>query len=84
MTSTVTEVTRMIILSSNYGRLSNSLSLIVILLLVVVLAQKELMRALGSSRSKTWMRALDIAIVPLWLAFGVMVIRRLIALIFPL
>ncbi len=84
MTSTVTEVTRTLILSSTYESLSTSLGLIVILLLDILLIQKELIRARGSSRSRQWMRVLDIAIAPLVLTFLVIVTLRLINLRHPL
>ena len=84
MTSIVTEVTRTLILSSTYESLSTSLGSIAILLLFVLLVQKELMRAHGGPHSRRWMRALDIAIAPLLLTFGIIVIMRLINLQHPL
>ncbi len=84
MTSTVTEVTRTLILSSTYESLSTSLGAIAILLLFVLLVLKELMRARGGPHSRRWMRTLDIAIAPLLLTFGIIVIMRLINLQHPL
>ena len=84
MTSTVTVVTRMLILSSTYESLSTSLGAIVILLLIVLLVQKELLRARSGSHVRKWMRALNIAIAPLLLTFGIIVIMRLINLQHPL
>ena len=84
MTLTVTEVTRLFILSNTYESLSTSLGAIVILLLIVLLIQKELIRARGGLHARKWMRALDIAIAPLLLAFLVIVILRLINLRHPL
>lgn len=84
MTSTVTAATQMAIRSTTYGWLSTGLGLIVILLLIALLVQKELMRALNHPRSELWLRTLDIALVPLTLAFGFIMLMRLIDLIYPL
>lgn len=84
MAATVTEVTRVTIVSDTYQWLSSTLGLVTILLLITLLIQKELVRAYGGSRSKTWMRALDVAIVPLVLAAGLVMFLRLIDLLIPL
>lgn len=84
MTATVTAVTRMTILMQPYGLLSASLGLIVILLLLALLVEKELRRAIGGSRVQMWLEALDIAIIPLVLAAGLIMFLRLINLIVPL
>jgi len=79
-----TEVTIITVLSNTYESLSTTLGLIVSLLLIVLLVQKELIRALGGSRSRAWMRALDKAIVPLLLMFGLIMILRLVNPLHPL
>ncbi len=84
MTSTVTMVTRTTILLNSYGPLSGGVGLIVIVLLIVLLVEKELMRSVGGSHSQAWMRALNIAIAPLVLACGLTIILRAINLIVPL
>ena len=78
MTSTVTELTITTIQSNTYETLSTSLGLIVILLLIVLLVQKEFIRAIGGPRSQTWMQALNIAIIPLLLTFGLTVVMRIV------
>ena len=52
MTSFVTEATRSVITASSYRALSASAGVIAILLLVVLLAQKEVVRAIWPSRSR--------------------------------
>jgi phosphoglycerol transferase MdoB-like AlkP superfamily enzyme len=76
MTSTVTELTIATFSSNTYEVLSASVGLIVILLLLFLVAEKELIRAFGGKRSQTWMRTLNLAIVPLLLAFGFIVVMR--------
>jgi hypothetical protein len=78
MTSTVTEVTRAFITSTMYSTLSPTLGIIAIVLLVVLLIERELLRASGGPRSSLWLQTLNIAIVPLLLTFGLVVIARLI------
>jgi len=50
---------------------------IVILLLLALMVQKELIRAFGSPRNAIWIRALNVAILPLFLAFCIIVMMRL-------
>ena len=76
MTSTVTELTIATFSSDTYEVLSASVGLVVILLLLFLVAEKELIRAFGGKRSQTWMQTLNLAIVPLLLAFGFIVVMR--------
>ena len=80
MTSTVTAVTIRAILSNNFDGLSTSFGLIAILFLLVLLVLKELVRALETPRAKAWMQAFDIVIVPLLLAFGLVIFVRFLRL----
>ena len=47
-------------------------------LLIVLLAQHELVRAAGGPRAEPWMRALKAVIVPLAVVFCVIIGRRLV------
>jgi hypothetical protein len=77
MTSTVTEITLTTILFSTHTSRATSLGLILVLLLVALVVERELMRARGGSQSERWMRTLNVAIVPLLIAFVVIVVIRL-------
>lgn len=46
-------------------------------LLIVLLAQHELVRAAGGPRAEPWMRALKAVIVPLAVVFCIIIGRRL-------
>ena len=81
MTATITRLTMDTIASSSYDALSTTFGVIAIVLLIALLAQKELMRAMGGTRARTWRRALDTMIAPLVLVFGMIVIIRLVGLI---
>jgi hypothetical protein len=54
-----------------------------ILLLLVLLIQKELMRAQGGPRARVGVDALNIAIAPLLLSFVVIMILRFVAILLP-
>jgi len=76
MDATVTQATLTIIHSQTYEMLSTSVGLVAILLLVVFLIEKEIGRAWAGTRRRVWLQTLDIAIVPLLLACGVIIVLR--------
>jgi hypothetical protein len=57
--------------------------IIAILLLLVLLIQKELMRAQSGPRARVGVDALNIAIGPLLLSFVVIMIVRFVDMLFP-
>ena len=61
--------------------LSTAAWLAPVVLLVVLLTQKEVVRAFGGPRAAAWMRALDVAIWPLLVVFGLGVLTRLASLL---
>ena len=73
MTSTVTAMTIKVITAYTFNTLSTTVGVVVIELLFGLLLQKELIRSLGTPLAKVWMRALDIAVLPLLLTFCVIV-----------
>jgi hypothetical protein len=68
-------------LSSIDSAVSDALSAIAILLLIFLLCQREFMRVIDERRSHCWTAALDTAIVPLLVTFGLIVIARLLTLL---
>ena len=78
MSSTVTHLTRQLVLTHTYESLSTGVGIVVIGLLIVLLAQKEVTRGWVTRRS---LRVLDIAIVPLAVAFVVIVAVRFVHLV---
>ena len=78
MTSFITEATRAVIATNSYRALSASVGVIAILLLLALLGQKEILRAIWPSRSRAAMRLLDVAIVPLLMAFALIFAMRLV------
>ncbi len=51
------------------------------LLLIVVLAFKEVLRAYGGQGTRQWLSLLTVATIPLLVAFGVILIVRLVPVI---
>ena len=69
MTSTVTAVSLATFKAHTYAALSTTVGVIPILLLLVFLAHKELVRALGRRGVTVRLQAFDIAIIPLLVSF---------------
>jgi hypothetical protein len=55
--------------------LSTHLEIIAVILLIGLLTGKELIRASGTKGLETYMRVLNIAIAPLLLAFGLIIVK---------
>lgn len=83
MTATVTRVTMQTVADNSAAALTNSIGLLVILLLLGLLILRELARAWGGPRSKDWIQALDVAVAPLCLAFVLIMLVRFMNLLHP-
>ncbi len=79
MTAMVSAATRSFIWSTSYGTLTSTVGIIAVMLLVLLLLQKELLRA-AATRAEAGGEVLNIAILPLLLAFAVIVTLRLVTL----
>ena len=77
MTSTVTASTISALTSDTYETLSTTVGLAVVIVLCVLLLQRELARVFGGERLITLIRAFDVALLPLLMAFLVIVTARL-------
>jgi hypothetical protein len=77
MISTVTSTTVSTITSSiTTGALAASLALVSVVILFVLLVQKELVTAADTPRFRALGRTLNVAIVPLLMAFAMIVVTR--------
>lgn len=75
MSSTITNVTQTTITTHSYAVLSTTIGVIAILLLLFLLVEKEVLRAIGLFAK---LRALDVAIIPLLASFlSIMAVRLL-------
>jgi hypothetical protein len=77
MTSTVTAATIAALSSTSYELLSTTVGIVVVIVLVVLLLQKELARVLLGERARAWLVTFDLALVPLLVAFVVIITARL-------
>lgn len=77
-TTTVAEI-----LGRDYGTFSRTFGGIAVLLLLVLLAQRELLRAGDSPHSRVGERAITATLVPLLLACALIIAARFIDLLVP-
>jgi hypothetical protein len=77
MNTLMTERVTSTIQQYTFETLSASVGLVAIILLLVLLSVKELMRATAPERFQQRAEALDVAIAPLLLAFGCIVLARI-------
>lgn len=80
MTATVTAATTAFVAANGFGGLFSLAGAVTIVLLVALLVQKEIYRALGAPYTDR-MRSLDIAIGPLLLVLGFASIVRFLSLL---
>ncbi len=77
MTTTVSQLTTPALLSLSYETLTTTVGVVVFVLLAVLLLLREVAAFPGDGRAKDRARALDVALAPLLIVFGVIVIARL-------
>ena len=76
MTSTVNALTRDFVASEVYESLAAAVDGVAVVLLVVLLVEQELIRAYVGAEARWNVRPLAVAVVPLVLAFVVIVVSR--------
>ncbi len=81
MTATVTGTTIATIWSHINNALTTTFGLVAILLLIMLLLLKEIIRTKGGVKADRQLKILDIAIIPLLVVFGLVIIMRLVALL---
>lgn len=77
MTSTVTHATILVFSSTSYDAITKTVGLASVFVLLVLLFQKEYARVHPGPRATAWMRAFDLALVPLLITFVIIVSARL-------
>jgi hypothetical protein len=81
MTSLVTTLTANAIGTQSFSALSDRVGIVAIALLIVLLIQRELMRAFGGARSMAGLPTLDIVIAPLLVMFALTMTVRFLHLL---
>jgi hypothetical protein len=78
MTALITKIIEAAVHTQSYTHLPTTETATVLLLLIAILLEREILRAIGSSRALAMVRVLNIFIVPLCLAFiTIMAVRML-------
>ena len=80
MASTVNQATQALLRSQGFASVSTAVGLIAALLLLVLLGEKELLRAHGGLRTQRGAEMLNIAIAPLLVVCAVALTERVISL----
>jgi hypothetical protein len=81
MSTTITELTIRTIESNSYDALSTTVGFVAVIVLVVVLVEREMIAAYGSPELRIAARALSAFAVPLALSWALIVILRLVDLL---
>lgn len=77
MTSTVTHATILVLTSTSYDAITKTVGLASVVVLLVLLLQKEFARIHPGPRATAWIHAFDLALVPLLITFLIIVTARL-------
>lgn len=83
MTSSISSSLVDYILSTDYDVISTTVGLTAVVALVILLVEREMVRAYGGDRARRWIRGLDIAVLPLLVSFATIVLLRLLQLLPP-
>ena len=83
MTSTLNSSLVDFLVSTDYDVVSTTVGLVSVLALVILLAEREIVRAYGGSGSRRWIHGLDVAVLPLLVSFATIVLLRLVELLPP-
>jgi hypothetical protein len=81
MTSSINSSIIEYLLSTDYDVVSTTVGLLAVAALLLLLLQREAVRAHGGNRAERWIRGLDLAVLPLLVAFSTIVLLRLLQLL---
>lgn len=81
MTSSLNRSVIDYLISTDYDVISTTVGLLAVAALLVLLVQREAVRSYGGDRAERWIRGLDLAVLPLLVAFAVIVVLRLLQLL---
>jgi hypothetical protein len=81
MTSSINHSVVDFLLGTDYDAISTTVGLATVVVLVLLLVEREAVRAHGGERFERWIGGIDIAVIPLLAAFGVVMVLRLLELL---
>lgn len=83
MTSSINRAIVDFLTATDYDAVSTTVGLAAAAALIVLLIEREAVRAFGGVRAQRWMHGLDSAVLPLLMSFGIIVLLRLLELVPP-
>jgi hypothetical protein len=81
VTSSINRSVVEFLMATDYDAVSTTAGLAAAAALIVLLVQREAVRAFGGERAARWIHGLDIAVLPLLMSFAVIVLLRLLDLV---
>jgi hypothetical protein len=81
LTSSINEAVVHFLRATDYDLVSTTAGLAAAGALIVLLVQREAVRAFGGERARRWIHGLDIAVLPLLMSLAVIVALRLLDLV---
>ena len=81
MTSSINASVMDYLLGTDYDAISTTAGLAAVFALTLLLVQREMVRAHGGDRAARWIGGLDVAVLPLIVSFGMIVLLRLLQLL---
>jgi hypothetical protein len=81
MTSSINDSLIDYLTSTDYDAISTTVGLAAVIALVLLLVEREAVRAYGGDRAPRWIHGLDVAILPLLVSFAMIVLLRLLQLL---
>jgi hypothetical protein len=81
MTSLINRSVIDLLMSTDYDAISTTVGLAAVAALILLLIQRESVRASGGRQAQRWIHALDIAVLPLLASFAMIILVRLLDLL---
>ena len=81
MTSSINQAVVNFLTGTDYDSVSTTVGLAAVFALVLLLVEREAVRAYGGERVGRWIHGLDIAVLPLLISFSTIVLLRLLQLL---
>lgn len=81
MTSSMNRALIDFVMSTNYDAISTTVGLAAVAALILLLVERELVRAYGGQRALRWIHGMDIAVLPLLASFAMIMLVRLLDLL---
>jgi hypothetical protein len=81
MTSIINQSVVDFLLGTGYDVVSTTVGLAALIALTLLLVEREAVRAYGGGQARRWIHGLDVAVLPLLVAFAIIILLRLLALL---